>query len=172
MKGKAAVQNANRRTAEALERVAELEGRLRDEKRLRIAEVQALDNELRTLRISVNQLADERAAESIAAAQAAADRTVAAAQDEYQEKATVSVRELFTALYADVLDTEHIITIAERFGVEPADTWSAIPSTGTRYGRRITWLEYRKNLRRVDTDKRMTPARMRAVLGEGPDGEG
>lgn len=167
MKGKAAARNANRRTAEAVERADRLAEQLTAEKQLQTAEVRALSDELRALRAAVDQSAERKAAERVTAARVDAERAVATAQAEYREKATLSVRELLAALHADILDTEHIITVAERFGVEPADTVSAIPSTDTRYGRRLTWAEYRKNLRRVDRDRRLTPARMRAILGEG-----
>lgn len=82
MKGKAAVQNANRRTAEAVERAEQLASELSAEKQARKAEVRALADELRAARGALESEVEDRAAARAAAVeQRAHDATEQQAYD-------------------------------------------------------------------------------------------
>lgn len=118
MKGKAATQNANRRTAEAVERADRLAEQLAAEKRLRSAEVQDLSDELRKLRAAIDQKAQQRAAAAVQAAQTAAADALADERGHFSARAEKAVRVLW---YADpVIHPHPIEQVAQILGVNTA----------------------------------------------------
>lgn len=115
MKGKAAVQNANRRTAEAIERADLLAEQLVAEKAAHGADVQALSDELRSLRSAIEQEAQQRAARAIQSAQVSAADTVAVERDQFTARAEKAVRVLW---HADpVIQPHPIEQVAQILGV-------------------------------------------------------
>lgn len=176
MKGKAAVQNANRRTIEAIERADRLTAALAEEKRLRQQETAALTAELREVRSTINQLAEatsiQRAAEKVAHAERRLEEVVTT----QRQHAVTTVDELFQLFLGGDLDTRDIVKIAQRFGIEPHEvTVNYHADTPSRYTRRLTWGEYLANNRRIESDlmkmDRRTYAgwRSRLIAGSGDE---
>lgn len=91
MKGKAAAQNANRRTAVAVERAEALAAALSVERESHAADVRRLEAEIRDLRVSIETLAECRTRERIAQAEAGAFQAVAQAKTAAKEKARNAV---------------------------------------------------------------------------------
>ena len=178
MKGKAAVQNANRRTAEAVERADRLAAELTAEKQARKAEVRVLADELRETRLRIDRLAEDQAAEKASVQVAKAVAAAARERETLRAAAVVTMRELLQAWHQNTLEMEHFVSFARRFDVEPHEVIHDLVASPhiSRYSRRLTWGEYIRNLRRVDAglgiDKQQGAEFKRRFIGADLTGEG
>lgn len=156
MKGKAAVQNANRRTTEAVERGDRLAADLAAEKAAHHADVEALRADIRGLQSALLHDVAARAAQRIGAAEAAAAEKIQAAELDRAAEAEKVVRILFDA--EPVIDPHVIQQVAQVVGVNLA------PLQAERFRQRPN----RKVRRRVDRMTLSTQATLDAQMENDP----
>lgn len=123
MRGKAAAQSANRRTNEALERVAALESQLRTEREAATKEANELKGQIRKLQArgaqEVEELAAERVADvtrraeerRIAELEAAEDRAVDALGKLINNSVKLAIPLTVAIEFAETLKVQHLFAI-------------------------------------------------------------
>lgn len=120
MKGKAAVQNANRRTAEAFAQVDELKSQLAAEKAARRADVNQLSDELRAARGALESEVEDRAAARVTAVETRWQSASDEAGLEARRRAVEALELLINNTYKLAVPVPLALKIAEALGVPDA----------------------------------------------------
>lgn len=158
-RGKAAAQNANRRTAEALERCAALQRTLETERADHAEAVQRLQEENRQLRATIQTAAETRASQMIDRAQHQAAKAIAQAEAKHAEQARQAVDVLHkwnTEYPTHGIDDKVILDVATALG---ARVFSAAQIQAEKVSFGLNELSPNRRRRRV------TNKQERGVLG-------